>query len=93
LPREIIRRVARKIVGELEKMLSERFVSLSVSEAAIDFLAEKGFDPVLGARPMARLVEREISDKLTDDLLFGALKNGGAVTVELVNGELTVNAK
>jgi ATP-dependent Clp protease ATP-binding subunit ClpA len=93
LPREIIRRVARKIVGELERMLSERFVSLSVSEAAIDFLAEKGFDPVLGARPMARLVEREISDKLTDDLLFGALKNGGAVTVELVNGELTVNAK
>lgn len=93
LPREIIRRVARKIVGELEKMLSERSVSLSVSEAAIDFLAEKGFDPVLGARPMARLVEREISDKLTDDLLFGALKNGGTVAVELVKGELRVDAK
>lgn len=93
LPKDIIHRVARKIVGELEKMLSERSVKLEVSENAIALLAEKGFDPVLGARPMARLVEREISDKLADDLLFGKLKDGGAVRVDVEDGVLKISAK
>ncbi len=93
LPKEIIHKVARKIVGELETMLSERSVKLEVSDEAITFLAEKGFDPVLGARPMSRLVEREISDKLADDLLFGKLKDGGVVKVDIVDGALKVSAK
>jgi len=91
LPKEIIHRVVRKIVGELQTMLAERLVTLEISEAAVSFLAEKGFDPLLGARPMSRLVEREISDKLSDDLLFGPLKNGGRVKVDMHEGELTVS--
>lgn len=91
LPKEIIHKVARKIVAELEKMLAERNVTLEVSDTAIAYLAEKGFDPVLGARPMSRLVEREISDKLADDLLFGILKEGGVVKVGMKAGALQVS--
>ena len=85
LPPAVVRQVAGKVVSEVERMLKERNVTITVSSEALDWLATKGFDPQLGARPMSRLVEREISDKLTDQLLFGDLKNGGAVEVDVAS--------
>lgn len=60
--------------------------------AARRWIAERGFDPVLGARPMARLIERELKDRLADDILFGRLASGGTVRVE-VNTDGMIDGK
>jgi ATP-dependent Clp protease ATP-binding subunit ClpA len=75
-------RVVDKFVKELEEQLGERRVVIELSEAARDWLAEKGYDPLFGARPMARLIQTELKDRIVDDLLFGNLAKGGRVRVD-----------
>jgi ATP-dependent Clp protease ATP-binding subunit ClpA len=75
-------RVVDKFVKELEEQLGERRVVIELSEAARDWLAEKGYDPLFGARPMARLIQTQLKDRIVDDLLFGDLAKGGRVRVE-----------
>ncbi|MCX4241833.1 ATP-dependent Clp protease ATP-binding subunit ClpA [Paraliomyxa miuraensis] len=88
---EVIRKVADKMLGELELQLLDRDVHIEYSPAARDWVAEKGFDKLYGARPMARLIDERIKEKLVDELLFGALEHGGTVRVDLDAdaGELT----
>jgi len=73
--------IVDKFVKELGDRLADRKATLSVTEAARMYLAEKGYDPQFGARPLARVIEAEITRKLTDEILFGALENGGHVEV------------
>jgi ATP-dependent Clp protease ATP-binding subunit ClpA len=87
-PDEILQ-VVDKNLAELEKLLAEKNVVLDVSPAAKAWLAEKGFDPALGARPMARLLEDRLKHPLSEAILFGALKKGGKAKVGLKDGELT----
>ena len=75
--------VARKFITELEQQLLEREVSLEVDEPALRWLAEKGYDPAMGARPMARVVQEQIKKPLAEELLFGKLARGGRVKVSL----------
>jgi ATP-dependent Clp protease ATP-binding subunit ClpA len=88
LPSEVIERIVDKFISELEEQLSERKVTFKISPEARAWLAVKGFDPVLGARPMARLIEREVKDRLADEILFGRLEKGGVVTIALSEGAL-----
>ncbi|MEF3191286.1 MAG: AAA family ATPase [Campylobacterales bacterium] len=88
---EVMRRIARKGVAELAAQLSERHIQLKATEAAEGWLAERGYDPQFGARPMARLIQQEIADKLTDEILFGRLKSGGLVTVDVADGQLVLH--
>jgi len=81
LPNETIRKIVDKFISEMERQLSDREISFELSDEARDWLAEKGFDPLLGARPMVRLIQREIKDKLADEILFGQLKSGGKVKI------------
>jgi ATP-dependent Clp protease ATP-binding subunit ClpA len=81
LPRETLRSIVEKFIEELNTQLSTKKVKLDIDESAINYLSEKGFDPVLGARPMKRLIQREIKDAITDELLFGKLIKGGTVKV------------
>jgi ATP-dependent Clp protease ATP-binding subunit ClpA len=53
------------------------------------WLAEKGYDPVYGARPLSRVIQTEVRDPLTDEILFGRLENGGTVTIGVADGKLT----
>jgi ATP-dependent Clp protease ATP-binding subunit ClpA len=76
-------RVVDKFVKELEDQLQERRVRIELSPAARGWLAEKGYDPLFGARPMARVIQAELKDRIVDDLLFGALAKGGRVRVDL----------
>lgn len=85
----IISRVVDKFVTELEVQLQEKHVTLSVDEAARSWLAERGYDHKMGARPMARLIEEKLKKPLADELLFGKLTNGGHVKVTLRNNELS----
>ncbi len=88
LPIEIIERIVDKFVSEMEHQLSERKITFEVTAEARSHLAKRGFDPVLGARPMARLIQREVKDQITDEILFGKLKQGGKVHVALADGKL-----
>jgi ATP-dependent Clp protease ATP-binding subunit ClpA len=83
LDEEIILRVVDKFLMALEDQLHEKKVDIAFSDALRQHLAKKGFDPVMGARPMARLIQDTIRKALADELLFGRLLNGGKVSVDV----------
>jgi ATP-dependent Clp protease ATP-binding subunit ClpA len=86
LPPEVILKVVDKEVRLLQKMLAEKKVKLELTPAARAWLAEHGYDPAFGARPMARLVDSSLKKPLAEALLFGDLKNGGTARYD-VEGE------
>lgn len=88
LSQEHIAKVVDKFVFELEGQLQTKGVSLNIGEEARVWLAEKGYDPKMGARPMARVIQEEIKKPLAEELLFGRLAEGGTVKVDVVDGEL-----
>jgi len=87
-----ILRVVDKFLIELETQLQEKHVSLTASPEARQWLAKHGFDPQMGARPMARVIQERIKRELADELLFGKLVGGGRVDVDVVDGELKITA-
>ncbi|WP_424192486.1 ATP-dependent Clp protease ATP-binding subunit ClpA [Ampullimonas aquatilis] len=87
LDEEIILRVVDKFLMQLEEQLHEKRVDAIFTEKLRSFLAKKGFDPMMGARPMSRLIQDMIRKALADELLFGKLVSGGKVTVDLDDKE------
>lgn len=87
----VIRSVVDKFVIKLEAQLQQKGVTLLVDEAARDWLAQKGYDPLMGARPMERVIQEHIKRPLADALLFGELANGGRVEVSVENDTLALN--
>jgi len=87
---ETIVSVVDKFIFELEQQLADKKVALIVEPDAKAWIAEKGYDPKMGARPMARVIQNHIKKPMANELLFGSLSNGGTVTVKLGDdGELT----
>ncbi len=86
---EIMTRVVDKFIAELGKQLAERDVTIELSLSAKAYLAEKGYDKQNGARPLGRLIQDEVKKPLGDELLFGALENGGHVRVDTEGGKLS----
>ncbi|RRD54975.1 AAA family ATPase [Campylobacter rectus] len=80
--------IAQKIINEINSTLAEKKVVLKASAEAKKYLWQKGYSKEFGARNLKRLVQDEISTKLSDEILFGALKNGGVANITLKNGEL-----
>jgi ATP-dependent Clp protease ATP-binding subunit ClpA len=93
LQKEVMLSIVAKFIKELETQLSERKVKLLVSDEARDYLAKKGYDPLYGARPLARLIQDELKKPLSDELLFGKLKNGGSIEVVLKEEKLAFEFK
>ncbi|MCD9045768.1 ATP-dependent Clp protease ATP-binding subunit ClpA [Luteimonas sp. MHLX1A] len=87
-----ILRVVDKFVIELESQLHEKNVAINATPEARDWLAQHGFDPQMGARPMARVIQDKVKRPLADELLFGKLVNGGRVSIDVRDGELIVEA-
>jgi ATP-dependent Clp protease ATP-binding subunit ClpA len=81
--------IVEKFILQLEAQLAERHVAITLTPEARMWLAAKGFDPVFGARPLARVIQKDVRDPLTDQLLFGALENGGTVTIGADGDKLT----
>ena len=71
--------------------LAIKKVALTISPAVRTWLAKKGHDPTYGARPLARVIQNEVKDKLSDEILFGELQNGGLVSLDMTGDELTFN--
>ena len=91
LPKEVIRRVVDKEVALLGDMLAEKQVQLELSEAARDWLAEHGYDPQMGARPMARLVEQKLKKPLAEAMVFGSLTEGGTAMADVQDGDIVLS--
>lgn len=91
LSEEVILKVVDKELGLLREMLAEKEVTLKVSDEAKRWLAEEGYDPRMGARPMARLVERRLKRPIAQAMVFGELQDGGEAIADVVDGELKVS--
>jgi ATP-dependent Clp protease ATP-binding subunit ClpA len=85
----VMETIVEKFVAQLESQLAERHVAITLSPEARSWLATKGYDPLYGARPLARVVQTEVRDRLTDEILFGALEDGGTVTIGADGDRLT----
>ncbi|MEN1940498.1 ATP-dependent Clp protease ATP-binding subunit ClpA [Luteimonas sp. MJ174] len=90
---EHILRVVDKFIIELEEQLHEKGVSLAATPAAREWLAQHGFDPLMGARPMSRVIQDKVKRPLADELLFGRLAGGGKVSIDAVDGELVLDVQ
>ena len=91
LPREVILRVAHKEVQLLAEQVESKDIRVELSDEAAEWLADHGYEPEFGARPMARLVERTIKQPLAEAMLFGDLKNGGTVRVRVRGGDIVLD--
>jgi ATP-dependent Clp protease ATP-binding subunit ClpA len=81
LPSSVIAKVVDKFILQLEAQLADRNVTIELTDEARNWLIENGYDEAMGARPMARVIQQSIKTPLADEVLFGKLKNGGAVRV------------
>jgi ATP-dependent Clp protease ATP-binding subunit ClpA len=86
---QVMETIVEKFILQLEAQLSERKVAIALQPEARAWLATKGYDPIYGARPLGRVIQTEVRDKLTEEILFGKLENGGTVTIGLDGDALT----
>jgi ATP-dependent Clp protease ATP-binding subunit ClpA len=86
----VMERIVDKMAGELGELLRDKKVTLTITPAARTLLAARGHDPAFGARPLARVMEETIRRPLTDELLFGSLRGGGAAVVDAEDGEVVL---
>jgi ATP-dependent Clp protease ATP-binding subunit ClpA len=89
----VMETIVEKFILQLEAQLAERRVAITLEPDARAWLAKKGYDPVFGARPLARVVQKEVRDPLTDEILFGRLEEGGTVRIRLADDALVFDVK
>jgi len=89
LDEKVMVKVVDKFIAELQERLQEREVTLALSSSARQLLARRGYDPAFGARPLARLIQTEVSDVIASEVLFGELKKGGTVRIGSSREKLT----
>jgi ATP-dependent Clp protease ATP-binding subunit ClpA len=80
---EVVRKVVDKFILQLEAQLADRGVTITLSDAARDWLAERGYEPLFGARPLGRVVQEHVKKQLAEELLFGRLADGGTAHVDV----------
>jgi ATP-dependent Clp protease ATP-binding subunit ClpA len=86
---DVMETIVDKFIIQLEEQLAERRIAITLLPDARRYLGKKGYDPIYGARPLARVIQSEVRDRLTDEILFGALETGGTVTIGYNGQELT----
>jgi ATP-dependent Clp protease ATP-binding subunit ClpA len=91
LGKEVMIKIVGKFLLELKNMVADKNVSIKVTDEAIDALVDKGFDPKNGARPLQRVIDKEIKRPLSRQLLFGDLKDGGLLTIDFEDGSFVLN--
>jgi ATP-dependent Clp protease ATP-binding subunit ClpC len=92
LTKDELARIVRLMLAATSARLAERDMRLDVSDAAVEWLGEHGYEPEFGARPLRRLIQREVDDRIADLLVAGSLEDGGAVRVDATDDGLVVEA-
>ena len=93
LTKEQIRQIVDLMLVSVDKQLAEKGIKLEVTEAAKDFLGNKGYDEVFGARPLRRVIQDTVEDKLSEDLLRGKFRSGDTVIIDLEGEEIIVRSE
>ena len=91
LGKEVMMKIVGKFLLELKNMVIDKNIDITVTDEALDYLVDTGFDPKNGARPLQRVIDKEIKRPLSRQILFGSLKNGGTVNIDFVNDNLELN--
>ena len=84
-------KIVGKFLVELKGMVKDKGITITVTDEALDALVDKGFDPKMGARPLQRVIDKEIKRPLSRELLFGVLKHGGEVTINFDNDKFILD--
>ena len=92
LGKEVMLKIVGKFLVELKDMVADKNVKIEISDEALDWLVDKGFNSKMGARPLQRVIDKDIKRPLSRELLFGKLTNGGNIKIDVVKGELQVKA-
>lgn len=85
-------KIINKFIDEIRDKIKDKHIIINVTETATNWMIEKGFDPKMGARPLHRVIDKEIKRALANEMLFGSLKNGGSVTVDVVDDKITLSS-
>ena len=85
-----MKNIVEKAINILENQLSEKSIIINFSQKAKNYLLEKGYDKKFGARPLQRLVQKKVKEPLSDEILFGKLKKGGKVFIDIDNEKITL---
>ena len=93
LGKEVMMKIVGKFLVELKNMVKEKGITITVTDDALDFLVEKGFDPKMGARPLQRVIDKDIKRPLSKEILFGSLKNGGNIEIGVENDSIILAPK
>jgi ATP-dependent Clp protease ATP-binding subunit ClpA len=88
LSQSVVSQIVKKFISELNSQLKDKNIEITLNSDAVSWLADKGFDKKMGARPLARLIDNKIKSPLSRKVLFGELQNGGVITVSVVDGDL-----
>jgi ATP-dependent Clp protease ATP-binding subunit ClpA len=90
LGKPVMLKIVGKFLMELRNMVKDKGVTINFTDDALDYLVDKGFDPKMGARPLQRVIDKDLKRPLSRQLLFGDLKHGGSVTVDVNNNEIAL---
>ena len=93
LSKEIMIKIVGKFLLELKDMVKDKSIEIDITNEALDHLVDVGFDPKMGARPLQRVIDREIKSPLSREMLFGDLREGGKVVIDFVNEEIVLNSE
>ena len=91
LEKEVMYKIVGKFLLTLKQQVTEKGIDINISDAALDYLIDKGFDRKMGARPLQRVIDNDIKRPLSKKMLFGELKNGGEVTIDIQDNQLVLD--
>jgi len=83
-------KIVGKFLTDLKAQVTEKNIKITVTDEALDYLVDKGFDPKMGARPLQRVIDKDIKRPLSRLMLFGSLKNGGKINIDVVDNEIVL---
>ena len=93
LSKEIMMKIVGKFLVELKRQVKDKDIAITVTDEALDYLVDKGFDPKMGARPLQRVIDNEIKRPLSREMLYGSLKEGGSITIDYRNNQIMLDSQ
>ena len=85
-----MKNIVEKAINILDGQLIEKKITIQLTKKAINYLIDKGYEPKYGARPLARLIQKEIKEPLAEEILFGKLKKGGKINIDYAKREIRI---